>query len=135
MDSAPVENSYVPQKISDPKYKKKLEMSYIKCIDELCNPCDDWEGILSDKKFTMNPKTGEQLTSYDFELNFEDNIDIKNVDHSYIFKRSHFYSMFSKRSSRLKRDLIKCWRDRGYYVSLVNDESNKKWKLSLSWRN
>lgn len=122
-------------KQQDPEYKKKLELSYLKCLEELCNPVDDWEGILSDNKFIMNPKTGHPDTTYDFELNFGDDIVVNEIKHSYVFKRSHFYEMFNRRSSRLKRDLIKCWRDRGYYVFLVRDEATNKWKLSISWRN
>lgn len=135
MDQTPIEDIIVPKmkKPQDPNYKKKLELSYLKCLDELCNPCEDWKGILDDNKFNHNPNTGQNLTSYEFELDFPDNIEIPSVNHNYVFKRSHFYLQFSKHSSRIKRDLIKCWRNRGYYVSL--NQENNKWKLNLSWRN
>jgi hypothetical protein len=133
MDLAPVDNT--PQKVQDPKYKNKLELSYVTCLEELCSPVPNWEEIVNDTKFIMDPKTGQPSTVYDFTIDKPDNIDVPDSDHSYVFKRSHFYSMFSKRSSRLKRDLIRCWKDRGYYIHLYQNQDTSKWVLSVAWRN
>lgn len=135
LDETPKEDpSVFNASAQDPEYKRKLELSYIKCLDELCNPQEDWEDVLGDIKFTMDSETGRPYVNYDFILDHPDDIMIPNSNHSYVFKRSHFYVMFQKKSSRVKRDLIKCWRDRGYYVNLVFDTDLQKWKLCLSWR-
>lgn len=114
----------------DSAYKKKLELSYLKCLDELCNP-DDWEEIIQSTKFVMNPNTGLLRTSHDFILNKSDIVEISEVNHTYSFKRSHFYLTFLKGSSRLKRDVIKCWRERKYYVDIIQE--GNIWKLRISW--
>lgn len=137
MDQAPKENPIInmTSKNNDPEYKKKLEKSYNICLEELKNPCENWEDILTDAKFTMDVKTGKQSTQHIFTLNYPDNIDIFDVNHSYIFRRTHFYMMFGKQSSRLKRDLINYWKTKGYYVNLTYDQESKRWKMILSWKN
>ena len=116
----------------DPEYIKKLDLSYKKCLDELCNP-KDWEDKIADSKFTVNPNTGLPMKSCVFNLPTNDNIEIDEIYHSYVFKRSHFYISFDNPKSFLKKDLINCWRNRGYYVRLCKDE-NSKWILIISWK-
>lgn len=118
--------------MNTPDYKKKLELSYLKCMEELSNPSENWEEILDDAKFTMDQYTGRPMTNYTFVLDGPDDIIIPQCVHNYVFKRSHFYSTFLKQSSRLKRDLIKCWYDRGYFVDLYFDCNI--WKMKLSWK-
>ena len=121
----------------DPVYRKKLEYSYVLCLKELCEPTENWHEAILETKFTVDPTTGQPKNSHTFVLNHVDDIKIdeEEVKHSYVFKRSHFYASFNKKRSRLKRDLIECWKTRGYYVRLQKDENLGKWCLLLSWRN
>lgn len=129
MDTPPLDNTKYQN--NEPEYKKKLELSYLKCLSELCEPVPNWKELIEDSKFTMNPETGVPNKFYTFPLNFPDNITVES-SHSYVFRRSHFYSMFLKKSSRIKRDLINHWKALGYYVNLWTE--NNKWNLTLSWR-
>lgn len=117
----------------DPIYRKKLEYSYLKCLNELCEPTDNWQEAIMESKFTMDPSTGQPKSFHCFPIDLPDNIQIDDVKHSYVFKRSHFYNSFNKKRSRLKRDLIECWKSRGYYVKLQKE--NNQWLLYLSWKN
>jgi len=121
----------------DPAYKKKLEYSYLKCLEELCNPSENWEETIMEAKFTVDPNNGQPKTNHTFVLDLSDDIKIDedDVKHSYVFKRSHFYNSFNKKRSRIKRDLIECWKNRGYYVRLQKSDQINKWCLHLSWRN
>jgi hypothetical protein len=136
-DTAPKEQKEISKSEHDPNYRKKLEFSYIKCLNELQEPGDNWHESIMETKFTVDPTTGQPKTSHTFVLEQSDDLDIPTNDvvHSYIFKRSHFYNSFNKKRSRLKRDLIECWKARGYFVKLAKDEDSGKWKLMLSWRN
>jgi hypothetical protein len=119
----------------DPEYKKKLEHSYFQCLSELCNPIPDWEDIILETKFTIDEITGQPLNYYTFELNYVDDIRV-GINHSYIFKRSHFYNSFNDndaKGSRIRRDLIAFWKKKDYYVNLYKDPKNNKWKLKISW--
>jgi hypothetical protein len=118
----------------DPEYIKKLDLSYTKCLYELCNP-PNWEEKISDAKFIVVPGTGMPMKNYTFDLSGKDSLDITEVTHSYIFKRSHFYGSFDKQPrSFLKRDLINCWRNRGYFVKLHKVDVNGKWLLTIGWK-
>lgn len=121
----------------DPNYRKKLEASYLKCLNELCEPCPNWQDKVMETKFTMDTTTGMPKTTHIFVLDYPDDIiiDKSDIKHSYVFKRTHFYLSFIKQRSRLKRDLISCWKVRGYYIRLYKDENLGKWCLGLSWRN
>lgn len=121
----------------DPNYRKKLELSYLKCLEELCNPCENWEEKIMETKFILDPETGYPKNYHLFELNNKDNIEIDKeaVKHSYVFKRSHFYNSFNKKRSRIKRDLIEYWKKKGYFIRLYRDEGSGKWFLNVSWRN
>lgn len=123
-------------KEQDPNYRKKLEASYKKCLQELCEPEDDWQDVLLGAKFIIDPQTGRPKTNHIFHLNHPDGIEISDdeVKHSYVFKRSHFYESFNRQKSRLKRDLIECWKNRGYFVKLFKDSSTNKWCLGLYWK-
>jgi hypothetical protein len=134
MDQTPSENEEISKnRNEDPNYKKKLEISYNKCLDELCFPCENWEDKILEAKFTVDPVTGQPKNTCIFELAYPDNIITDDTSHTYVFKRSHFYNSFLKQRSRLKRDLINCWKGRGYFVRLYNEDN--KWFLSLRWRN
>lgn len=119
-------------KTKDPTYKKKLEASYEICLYELCEPCENWEDQIKESKFIMN-SDGTIRDNHVFIMDKDDDI-ITNIPHSYIFKRSHFYVTFEKQSSRLKRDLIKCWKERGYFINLFKDDLTGKWCLKLYWK-
>jgi len=120
---------------SNLKYKKKLELSYRKCVEELFNPCDDWEDKIKESKFIINPETGSINNKYTFIINHKDDIHIPDVEHTYVFRRSKFYDTFARRTSRLKRDLIKYWRSKNYYVDFFLNDETKKWNLVISWEN
>ena len=136
-DRNPVEQKGVFKQDRDPSYKKKLELSYLQCLKELSEPCENWHDKVMETKFTMDPNTGQPKTTHIFILENSDDIKFPEdkIKHSYVFKRSHFYQSFNKQRSRLKRDLITCWKARGYYIRLYKDETMNKWCLSLSWRN
>lgn len=131
IDAPPKESFPVEEK--DPLYQKKLEYSYLQCLKELCEPCENWNEAIMETKFTIDPLTGQPRNSHTFTLSNNDNIVVQEVKHSYVFKRSHFYNSFNKKRSRLKRDLIECWKNRGYYVKLYKGES--QWLLELAWKN
>lgn len=133
-DNTPVEQKGISND-KDPMYKKKLEYSYMQCLKELSEPCENWHDIIMETKFTVDPQTGQPKTFHVFTMDNPDDINIGDVKHSYVFKRSHFYASFNKKRSRLKRDLIECWKGRGYYVRLYKDENTNKWCIHLSWRN
>ena len=116
----------------DPEYIKKLDLSYNKCLEELCN-IPDWEEKISECKFKFDPESGMSLKSHTFELSGRDNIVIDSIEHNYIFKRSHFYGSFDKPNSFLKRDIINNWRSKGYYVKLHKIDY-AKWGLTISWK-
>lgn len=118
---------------NDLLYQKKLEVSYKKCLKELCN-YEELEDQLNKIKYNVDPETGKQIKSYIFDLNYEDKIIVKDINHSYIFKRSKFYSSFDKPKSYLKTDLINYWGKRNYYVRLVYLNFKNKWGLQLSWK-
>lgn len=138
-DNTPIEQKTVPQsKNHDPNFKVKLEASYQQCLKELREPSEKWQDEIMETKFIMDPETGHPKNTHVFELRHNDNIIIDEsvVKHSYVFKRNHFYSSFNNKNGRLKRDLINFWREMGYFVKLYQeDETSKKWFLSLSWRN
>ena len=70
MDGIPQENIIISSsKKVDPEYKIKIEKSYNVCLEELSSPVENWEELLNDVKFTMNPETGSQSTHYTFVLN------------------------------------------------------------------
>jgi hypothetical protein len=128
---------------NDINFKKKLELSYQQCIEELTNPLD-WENRVADIKYKINPNTGMLQNELIMETNLEDNIDInivmlENIEHSYVFKRSHFY----RNSSRLKHEIETTWNKRGYYVRLIENATStssstflprQTWKLKISWK-
>lgn len=124
----------------DPLYKKKLEYSYLQCLHELCEPVGPngagWNDTILETKFVMDCVTRYPKTNYTFLIDYPDDIQINSDDvkHSYVFKRSHFYVSFSKKKSRLKRDLIDCWKTRGYFVKL-HQGNDEKWYLYVSWKN
>ena len=115
----------------DPEYQEKLELSYRKCLSELCN-YEEIEDELKRIKFTVDPNTGKRIRTHIFPLNGEDDIKINSSKHSYVFKRSKFYSSFDKPKSFLKRDLISYWNKKNYFVKVVKISDNK-WGLQLSW--
>jgi hypothetical protein len=113
------------EKVIDVKFRKKLELSYQKCLEELCSV--EWERLAKERKYEIDEDTGLIRTHYDFELQFPEEIDIPNSEHTYIFNRSHFY----RKSSRLKYEMESVWNKRGYYVRLF--ESDGLWYLRLGW--
>lgn len=115
----------------DPEYNEKLNLSYKKCVEELCN-IPEWEEKIDECRYIFDPNTGLPLNSYTFILNFEDNIIINEIPHSYVFKRSHFYKSFDNKKSFLKKDLVNFWGKKGYFVRLHKTENNK-WALTLKW--
>ena len=116
-------------KMKDPKYKMKLDASYAVCINELCSP-PNWEDTVLHARLS-SPNTTVR-NSVKFPLTYSDDIVLDPpVHHSYIFKRTHFYSSFNQPRSRLRRDLIRCWKTRGYYVDMGNE--NNAWYLRLQW--
>jgi len=115
----------------DPEYQKKLELSYNKCIEELCN-YEELEEELNRLKFIVDPNTGNQIKTYTFPLEKDDNLYIEDSTHSYVFKRSKFYLSFDKPKSFLKRDLISYWSQKRYFVRLIRLQNNN-WGLQLSW--
>lgn len=117
----------------DPLYKKKLEYSYLQCLKELCEPVSNWQDIILETKFTVDSSTHYPKTNYTFVIDHPDDIIVPEVNHSYVFKRSHFYNSFNNKKSRIKRDLIECWKGRGYFVRLSHE--GDKWNLFLSWKN
>ena len=123
----------------DPLYKKKLEFSYLQCLKELCEPVTPngvgWQDAILETKFLMDCITRQPKTNITFLIDYPDDINISEADvkHSYVFKRSHFYASFSKKKSRLKRDLIDCWKGRGYFVRLQSVDD--KWYVYVSWKN
>jgi hypothetical protein len=139
-DSTPVDQIIVRQDgvtHKDPEYKKKLEYSYFQCLTELCNPEPDWEDAILETKFTIDENTGHPINYHVFDLTYPDDIRVgEGVNHSYIFKRSHFYSSFGDsdvKTSRLRRDLVTFWKKKDYYVNLYKDPNSNKWKLKISW--
>ena len=42
-------------KKSEPEFVKKRDISYQKCLQELCNPCEGWEDILEAAKNEVLP--------------------------------------------------------------------------------
>ena len=119
---------------NDLNFKKKLELSYQQCLKELTNP-DNWEAIVKEVKYKIDPETGFLKNEIELELGNCDEINNLPIDHSYIFKRSHFY----RNNSRLKYEMETVWNKRGYYVKLFDVPSNidpKRpiWKLKLSWK-
>lgn len=121
-----------PQIKKDPEFKEKLRRSYQKCLNELCN-ISNWEETVINTKFTFDPGTGLELKQHTFVLNFDEDIQINDIKHSYVFKRSHFYKTFYDHDSYLKKDLENFWNKKGYGVFLDKLE-NKKWGLTLTWK-
>lgn len=115
-------------------FTKKLIMSYNICMDELKNPEEEWEEKINEMKFTIDEKTRMPKTSYTFILDHKDNIEIPgNISHTYVFKRSHFYSKFNSPNSRFRQELIEHYKLRGYTVDLFRDFNLNRWCLRLSW--
>ena len=124
--------------MSKEDFNNKLDESYQICINELCN-IPNWEEEIENTKFTLDEKTGLPKKTHIFHINNyypNDNIIIQNAKHSYVFKRSHFYNTFNKPKKRIKRELIECWRSRGYFVKLFQSDepNNKNWFLSINWK-
>ena len=117
----------------DPEYTEKLKRSYDKCLKELCN-IPNWEEIITKCKFTFDPGLGIELKNHTFVLEFGEDININDIEHSYIFKRSHFYKSFFEDKSYLKRDLEIFWNKKGYNVFLVKMLDLKMWGLTLCWK-
>lgn len=115
-------------KIVDVKFREKLELSYQKCLDELCS-IPNWERTIRTKKYEIDENTGVLRIYYDFDLQFPDEIDIADSKHTYVFNRSHFY----RKSLRLKHELENFWNAKGYYVKLFESEGH--WYLRLGWGN
>ncbi len=114
-------------------YKRKLNQSYKVCIRELMNPTKDWEKKVNYTKYTIDPILRKPKSSHTFVLDFKEYIDIDS-NHSYKFKRSHFYKRFREQSnSRLKQDLIEYYKQKGYLIDLYRE--NGVWNLKLSWVN
>lgn len=116
------------------QYKKKLELSYKIVLDELINP-PNWESAINSLKYKIDPNTGSLVNEIDIPLLHNDDIQlndyINNNEHSYIFKRSHFYN----KNKRLRYEMENIWNIRGYYVKLIKpDYPNTIWKLKLAWR-
>ena len=47
--------SNTKNKKSEPEFVKKRDISYQKCLQELCNPCEGWEDILEAAKNEVLP--------------------------------------------------------------------------------
>lgn len=122
-------------KAKDTNFKKKLELSYGVCLNDLCEP-HMWADSISRAKFTVSTETGQPCKECIFVLDKPEDIKIEDevCKHSYVFKRSKFYDTFSKQTSRLKRDLIKCWKTRGYFVDLYMNVNTSKWNLVIYWK-
>lgn len=133
MDLEPRDHPLVPRTLNDQGYRAKLDMSYRVCISELCSPSDSWENDINDAKFTVNPATGKFMTYCTFTLDMPDEIILPYEKHPYVFRRTHFWNMFFKRSSRIKTDLISCWSSRGYFVDLAPNRDSGKWEMRVSW--
>ena len=116
---------------NDLNFKKKLELSYQRCIDELTNPVD-WETKIKEKKYEIDQHTGIVKTYIEFILSNSDEIDIPNIEHSYVFKRTHFY----KNSKRLRCEMERVWNARGYFVTLYERYymERRYWVLKVSWK-
>ena len=113
---------------NDLNFKKKLELSYQQCFKELINP-PNWEEMVKCSKYEIDIETGHIKTYVEFKLSDDDdNIHDININHTYIFKRSHFY----KNSNRLRSEIETVWNKRGYFVQLKSSEN--KWILKISWR-
>jgi hypothetical protein len=117
----------------DPEYTEKLKRSYCKCLYELCN-IPNWEETVIRCKFTFDPLSGLELKSHTFVLEFGENIEIDEIKHSYIFKRSHFYKSFFEEKSFLKKDLETFWNEKGYHVFLDKPDEQNRWCLILCWK-
>ena len=126
-------------KKEEPDFIKKRDLSYQKCLQELCNPCDDWEDVLNaSKNEVMN--NGTPRNSYRWILEYHDDIIIpeEECNHSYIFRRSHFYRTFDRKGSYLKKDLIDFWGSKEYFIKLGKIDKGHyegKWYLLLKWKN
>ena len=120
----------------EPNFIKKRNISYKKCLQELCNPCEGWEDVLEAAKNEVL-KNGSHTNSYRWILNHQDDIIIPEAEsnHSYIFRRSHFYRTFNRKGSFLKKDLISFWGGKDYFVKLGKFENEDKWYLLLKWKN
>jgi hypothetical protein len=116
-------------------YTKKLILSYNICIEELKNPEEEWEEKINMMKFTIDEKTRSPKTSYIFVLNYKDNIEIPDTEHTYVFKRSLFYSKFNLYNSRFRQELVQYFKEKGYSVDLYKDGTINRWCLRLSWVN
>ena len=95
--------SNVQNKKNEPEFVRKRDLSYKKCLQELCNPCDGWEDVLEAAKNEVLPD-GSPKNSYRWILETLDDILIPEEEckHSYIFRRSHFYRTFDRKGSYLK---------------------------------
>lgn len=114
----------------DINYKKKLELSYKVVLNELTNP-PNWESLVQRVKYTIDPDTGQLNNEIEIPLNYQDEIETKPVNHSYIFRRSHFY----KQNKRLRYEMETVWNARNYYVKLIKPEYPETvWKLKLAWK-
>ncbi len=127
------------KKKEEPDFIKKRDLSYQKCLQELCNPCDDWKDVLeAAKNEVMN--NGTPRNSYRWIIEHQDDIIIPEEEskHSYIFRRSHFYRSFDRKGSYLKKDLIDFWGSKEYFVKLGKLDKGQfqgKWYLLLKWKN
>ena len=65
-------------KKSEPEFLKKRDISYQKCLQELCNPCEGWEDILEAAKNEVLPN-GSPKNSYRWILEQPDDIDIRII--------------------------------------------------------
>lgn len=117
------------------EYKRKLNQSYHLCLQELFEPEPDWEDVIEDTKYTIDPIRRIPKTFHIFILDREDNIHIPDSKHTYIFKRSHFYQKSQNPQSRIKQDLMRHYNALGYFVELYKDPKINKWCLKLSWEN
>lgn len=118
-------------KEEDKIFKEKLNQSYNICLDELKEPHKNWEDMINQTKFTIDPTTRLPMTSHTFVLNNYDNIVVTNNKHTYVFKRSKFYEKFANPRSRIAKDLKQYYKQYDYVVSLF--KHNNKWCLKLSW--
>jgi hypothetical protein len=131
--------SNTQNKKTEPEFTRKRDLSYQKCLQELCNPCDEWEDVLEAAKNEVLPN-GSPKNSYRWLLEQSDDINIPEEEckHSYIFRRSHFYRTFDRKGSYLKKDLISFWGTKDYFVKvgkIDKGQNEGKWYLLLKWKN
>lgn len=121
------------EKKDEIEYKHKLNKSYKICIEELKNPKINWEDDVTETKFTIDHLTQQPKTFHIFILDFKDNINVQNHNHTYIFRRSHFYQKFHLPYNRLRQELTQYYNQKGYFVNLFKDMTIHRWCLKLEW--